>query len=211
MAENESKKKGFLGKFLDVISGSPTQMGRTDEEKGKFAPKEKEPNDVRFVRQFTEAGGFFIYCGTKSEVSDAINDILEEDNLFGLGSPDKKVLAQLKQLGIRRLNENLQDCDAICTYCETMIAFNGGIMMTEHQTNGMRIEQMPKYHIVLGKTSQIVEKLSDAMIVINQLYRNNRPMQITQLKAPHDEHVKIASADPNKGRVLFVLLIEDLF
>lgn len=210
MAEKESNKKGFFGKFFDVLSGNPIPMGKAEEEFGKFAPEEKEPDDVRFVRRFTESGGFFVYCGTKAEVIAAINDILEEHNLLGIGSPDEKVLALLKQLNISRLSESVKDCDIICTYCESMIAFNGGIMMTENQTHGLKIDQMPKYHVVLGKTSQIVEKLSDAMGRINQHYRNNRPAQISQLRAPNDEQVRIANADPNKGRVLFVLLIEDL-
>ena len=210
MAEKESKKKGFLGKFFDVLSGSPVPTGKPEDEHGKFAPEEKEPDHVRFVRQFTESGGFFIYCGTKTEVIDALNDILEEHNLLGIGSPDENVLTLLKQLNINRVNQKVKECDTICTYCESMIAFNGGIMMTENQTNGLKIDQMPKYHIILGKTSQIVEKLSDAMGRINQHYRNNRPAQISQLRAPNDEQVRIANADPNKGRVLFVLLIEDL-
>jgi L-lactate utilization protein LutC len=90
-----------------------------------------------------------------------------------------------------------------------MIAFNGGIMVNENQTKGLKINDMPKYHIILGKTSQLVENLSAAMTRVNQLYRENRPMHISTLRGPQDEQVKLASADPNKGRVLLLLLIED--
>ena len=162
------------------------------------------------MRHFTQSGGYFLYCGTKGEIIDALRDIISEHNLMGIGSPDDNVLSFLKQGGIPKVLSNLDECDTICTYCEALMAFNGGIMIDEYQTKGVRIDQMPKYHIVMGKTSQLVESLSSAMSKINQQYRDQRPMQISQLKAPLDEQVKLASADPNKGRTLFLLLIEDL-
>jgi hypothetical protein len=68
---------------------------------------------------------------------------------------------------------------------------------------------MPKYHIVFGRTSQLVESLSNAMTLVNHHYRDKRPMQISVLKGSKDPQVNLAAADPNKNRVLFLLLIED--
>lgn len=212
MAEKKSKKSGFFGRFMKVLSGAPdTKSTELDTEKGKYAPQEVEPNDVRFARNFTEAGGFFMYCGTVPELNSAIKDIMASHNLLGLGSPDNNLLSFLKKQQIPHLQNNVKDADTICTYCEAMIAFNGGIMINEYQTKGLKIDQMPKYHIVLGRTSQLVENLSSAMSKMNQQYRNERPMQISQLKAPLDHQVKLANADPNKGRTLFLLLLEDTF
>jgi len=73
------------------------------------------------------------------------------------------------------------------------------------------MDDMPKYHIVIGKTSQLVENLHGAMSRVNQQYRDNRPGQISVLKGMNDQQVKLASADPNKNRLLFLLLIEDSF
>jgi hypothetical protein len=209
MAEKDSNKKSFLGKFFQVLSGAPSSGAETEDGKGKFAPKEDEPLDVRFVRHFTESGGFFLYCGTKNELNDGLRDIIDEHNLLALGSPDENIMSFLKQAGIPKLNNNLDECDTICTYCEALMAFNGGIMVNENQTKGVKINNMPKYHIVIGKTSQLVENLSAAMTRVNQRYRENRPMSISTLRGPQDEQVKLASADPNKNRILFLLLIED--
>jgi len=209
MAEKESKKKSFLGKFFQVLSGSPIASSTENEEKGKFAPVEKEALDVRFVRNFTNSGGFFLYCGEMKEVFSAIEDIIAEHNLSAIGSPDEALISILKKGGVSKVQQNLDACDTVCTYCEALVALNGSIMINEFQTKGVGIDAMPKYHIVIAKTSQLVENLSGAMSKINQLYRNNRPMQITQLKAPMDERVKLASADPNKDRTLFLLLTED--
>jgi hypothetical protein len=208
MPESQSKKKGFFGKIIDVISGNPASSEETPE-KGKFAPKKDEAIDVRFVRHFTKNGGLFLYCGTNKDVINALKEFSNEHGLMGIGSPDDNASSYLKQTGIKNYNADIKNCDTIFTYCEAMIAFNGGIMVNENQTKGLKINDMPKYHIILGKTSQLVENLSAAMTRVNQLYRENRPMHISTLRGPQDEQVKLASADPNKGRVLFLLLIED--
>ncbi len=209
MPEEQSKKKGIFGKLMDVITGSPTGSESEAPEKGKFAPKKEDPIDIRFVRHFTKNGGLFLYCGTNSEVIDALGDFTKEHNLMAIGAAEDNALSYLKKTGLGNINPELSECDAIFTYCEALIAFNGSIMVNENQTKGLKINEMPKYHIILGKTSQLVENLSAAMTRVNQRYRENRPMHISTLRGPQDEQVKLASADPNKDRVLFLLLIED--
>ncbi len=211
MADKDTSKKGFLGKLMRVISGSPAPAGDGTEVRGQFAPKVKDPVDVRYVQQFTQNGGHFVYCGTKAELVENLKNIIAEHELMAIGSPDDNILSFLKNEGIPNILDNLKECDTICTYCEALIAFNGGIMITEHQAKGTRIDDMPNYHIAIGKTSQLVENLHGAMSRVNHLYRNQRPEKISVLKGPNDESVKIASADPNKNRVLFLLLIEDSF
>jgi L-lactate utilization protein LutC len=211
MADKESSKKGFFGKLMDVITGNPIDSPQNIEEIGQFAPKEKEAIDVRFVEQLTQNGGYFVYCGTKKELIESFNLITEEHHLEAVGTPDQNLMSFLKTNGVNNLSDNLKECDTICTYCEALIAYNGGIMINEHQTKSVRIDDMPKNHIVIGKTSQLVENLHGAMSRVNQQYRDNRPGQISVLKGMNDQQVKLASADPNKNRLLFLLLIEDSF
>lgn len=211
MADKESSKKGFFGKLMDVITGNPVDSPQNVEETGQFAPKEKEAIDVRFVEQLTQNGGYFVYCGTKKELIESFNLITEEHHLEAVGTPDQNLMSFLKTNGVNNLSDNLKECDTICTYCEALIAYNGGIMINEHQTKSVRIDDMPKNHIVIGKTSQLVENLHGAMSRVNQQYRDNRPGQISVLKGMNDQQVKLASADPNKNRLLFLLLIEDSF
>jgi hypothetical protein len=64
-------------------------------------------------------------------------------------------------------------------------------------------------HVALGRTSQLVDSLSDGMRRINNATREQRPQQIITLKGKSDESVRQASADPNKHRELYLLLFED--
>ena len=211
MAEKQTGKSNFFSKLMEVITGSPSSAEQQVKEQGQFAPVEKESKDVRFVKTLTQNGGNFVYCGSKEELVESLIKVIDEYQLVGIGSPDDNLLSFLKKEKLPKVYDSLKDCDTICTYCEALIASNGGIMVNERQTMGIRIDDMPDYHIVIGKTSQLVENLHGAMAKVNRQYRDNRPGQISVLKGPNDENVKLASADPNKDRTLFLLLVEDTF
>ena len=82
-------------------------------------------------------------------------------------------------------------------------------MVHNHNTGGRRLSDLPKHHVIIAYTSQIVANLRDGMESINLKYREDRPGNIAVIRAPLDENVQIASADPNKDRKVFLVLIED--
>ena len=211
MAEKQAGKGNFFSKLFGVLSGAPEETPSGDEETGKYAPVEKESDDILFVKNLTQNGGQFVYCGSREELAENFNKIIDEYNLMSVGTPDDNLMSFLKKMQVPKLYPNLEDCDTICTYCEALIASNGGIMVNDIQTAGVRIDKMPNYHIVIGKTSQLVHNLSNAMTRVNQKYRDKRPSQISVLKGPKDDGVRQASADPNKDRFIFLLLVEDSF
>ena len=60
-----AKSSGFLSKLKSSLLG---KTERTEESTvGKFAPKQEEPLDVKFVQTFTEGGGNFMYCTSLQE------------------------------------------------------------------------------------------------------------------------------------------------
>lgn len=209
MQDKETDKQGIFGKIMSVITGSPAVKPSRDESSSEHSPQDKEPEDVRFVRNFTQHGGYFLYCGTKNEIVDGLLNIVAEHHLTAVGSPDPSLVSLLKSTTMSQFSTEQKEWDTVFTNCEALIAFNGGIMINEFHTGGLRIDDLPKYHIVFGRTSQLVESLSDAMTRVNHKHRNNRPFQSAVLKGAKDPQVLQASADPNKNRVLFLLLIED--
>lgn len=211
MADKQTGKPNFFSKLFGVLSGAPDQTVSGNEETGKHAPVEKESIDVTFVKNLTQNGGQFVYCGSNEELTASFKKILDEYNLTSVGSPDNNLMSFLKKIQVPNLGPNLNECDTICTYCEALIASNGGIMVNDQQTSGVRIDEMPSHHIVIGRTSQLVDNLHGAMSHVNHKYRNNRPSQIGVLKGPNDESVRLADADPNKNRFIFLLLVEDSF
>lgn len=203
-------KPGLFGKFFSVLSGKPDDS-RDDEtpEKSPYAPKEEEPIDLRFVQTYTRNGGHFLYCESLEEAFINVQKICLELKLQQVFAPEDSTYAPLKKAGLNVTKENPSLSDGICTTCEALDAFNGGIMVTDYQLGIYKISDLPETHIILARTSQVVDSLSSGMRKINSTYKEKRPNQITTLKGSNSESVRQAAADPNKKRTLYLLLIED--
>jgi L-lactate dehydrogenase complex protein LldG len=198
-------RPGFFSKIKDSFLGKT----QPESEVGKFAPTEEQPLDVKFVSQFTEGGGNFIYSASEADAVSATEQYLRENKWSGcfISSPG---LAHWKNhLNVNSTFENDGQFPVVISTCEALIAFNGGIMVHSHHTGGRKLGDLPKNHILIAYSSQIVANLRDGMTAINQKYRDNRPSNISVIRAPHDQNVELASADPNKGRTVLLILIED--
>ncbi len=199
-------QKGFFSKLKRSLLGSSSQK---EEERGKFAPKEEQPLDEKFVSQFTEGGGNFMYCPSKEDAIEELNLYAEKQNWKGLFIASPELSNWANSTKLQTTFENDGQYPVVLTSCEALIAFNGGIMIHSHHTGGRKLGDLPKHHILIAFTSQIVANLRDGMTAINQKYREHRPSNIAVIRAPNDQAVELASADPNKGRTVFLILIED--
>lgn len=201
-----ANQKGFFSKLKSSLLGSSQTE---EEERGKFAPKEELPLDEKFVAQFTEGGGNFMYCLSKEEAVEGLHQYMEDQAWNGVFISTPALAGFENDLKISTTFENDGQYPVVLSGCEALIAFNGGIMIHSHHTGGRKLGDLPKNHILIAYTSQIVANLRDGMTAINQKYRDERPSNISVIRAPHDQSVELASADPNKGRTVFLLLIED--
>ena len=201
-----ANKKGFFSKLKSSLLGSSKTE---EEERGKFAPKEELPLDEKFVAQFTEGGGNFMYCLSKEEAVEGLHQYMDDQAWKGVFISTPALAGFENDLKIGSTFENDGQYPVVLSGCEALIAFNGGIMIHSHHTGGRKLGDLPKNHILIAYTSQIVANLRDGMTAINQKYRDERPSNISVIRAPHDQSVELASADPNKGRTVFLLLIED--
>ncbi|MDA0740855.1 MAG: LUD domain-containing protein [Bacteroidetes bacterium] len=201
------KSFGFLSKLKSSLLG---KSERTEEvAAGKFAPKQEEPLDVKFVQTFTEGGGNFIYCTSSQEAVHALEQYARDHQWRGVYISSPAIVDWSNHTKLDTTFENDGQYTAVLSTCEALIAFNGGIMIHSHHTGGRKLGDLPKHHIIIAHTSQIVPNLRDGLTAINQKYRDNRPSNIAVIRAPHDQAVELASADPNKGRTVFLILIED--
>ncbi|MCT4624594.1 MAG: lactate utilization protein [Schleiferiaceae bacterium] len=204
------EKESLFGKLINIITGNPSPPKKPAENKveGKYSPKVEEPLDLRFVKNFTKSGGNFLYCKNLQEVKDVISKICVEENIAHIFTNEDE-MKHILEGGSAQVSSDAKRSNAICSTCEAMIANMGGIMIDDLQTGSIRLSDLPEVHIILGKTSQIVEGLHAGMAAINKKYNKNIPGQLTTLKGHKDESVKQASNDSNAKRTLFLLLLED--
>ena len=203
------EKGGFFKKVINIIAGNPTPAPKgTSDAPGKYEPQEKESLDLRFVKNFTKSGGHFLYCKDIDELKSNIDNVCQEKNIQSIYTCEDDIKEILKDLSVE-VQSNAGASQAICSNCEALIAQIGGIMIDDIQTGGIRLKDLLDVHIIVARTSQMVENLHAGMAKINNKYRRNRPGQLTTLKGSQDEAVRQASNDQNAKRVLYLLLVED--
>jgi L-lactate utilization protein LutB len=181
------EKKGLISRFMDILSGKPAEDKAKTKDKAQVKAlviDDDEGFDLGFVKRFTHSGGKFLYCDDENEAYTYIRLIMEES---GLG-----------------------ETDAFCSEAECLVASNGGIMLSANQLRGKTLEELPDTFITIAKTSQITDKLRNALKGIRVKYQNDIPSQITTIKGP----IQFNYIDENDmsnicNKEIYLLLLED--
>lgn len=207
----EAKEKGgFFSKVLAILSGKPEEfMTDPNQEENPFAPKPQDPVDLTFVKNFTLSGGKFLYCESEAEALSNIRNITQENKLGRIFCQEDALRSLLSEAGVREFPDSTAQCDAMCTSCEYLVAFNGGIMISSKQTGGKKLEDLPHLYIAVARTSQLVEKLGQGLSGIREKYKGNIPSQITTIKGPIKESANGEHQMSPAQKDIYLLLIED--
>lgn len=207
--EESKKKKGLFGKVFSVLSGKPSDA-EPNSKSGKFAPNAKEAVDLTFVKKFTTSGGKFLYCEKEDEAYDFLNSIKSESNVNTISCRNSNLQSILKRANIGFETNGAEEADAFCCDCEYLVSFNGGIMVSENQTQGKKLRSLPDTFIIIAQTSQIVENLRAGLTGIRAKYKGNIPSNITTIKGPNNtSDADNPAADNACTKDIYLLLIED--
>ena len=165
-----------------------------------------DTNDVIFAKKLIQNNGNFFYCEKKYELIhtlQALTNNLNTQLIYCIEPILQELLAKSK---IDYNKKEYQTCDTILSSCEYLIAHQGKIMLSSKQLGSNNIKNLPKKHIIVAYTSQIVKSLNEAMSGINMRYMDNLPSTITTIKSN-----PLNQAENIEGNIknLSVLLIED--
>jgi hypothetical protein len=207
MAENQGEQS-FFKKLIKIIAGKPEAPNNQDAE-GLYAPQKDEPCDEKFARIFTGAGGYFLYCADDSEALDNFKKILLEVSATGvLTHEDNMRLFLDRAQATALLQVPAAQKDVFLCTGEYVVAHDGSIVVTYQQLQGKKLDELPKVFIVVAKTSQLVNKLSDAMTGIKEAHKGDIPTQITSVKPPQSKNAEFGGP-AKEAKNLFLLLVED--
>ena len=201
-----------MGIFDKLFGGGKKVSKETAETRGEHMPDLKIPIDEKFTIYFKKNGGKFIYCEDFTEVLEALQNIISENNwqskLFY--TLDKRVNERFstERLGF---TENLSESDIFFTTCEHLIAHNGSILVCSNQIKEKKLSELPSNLIVFATTSQMVDSISEALKVIKKKYPKEIPDNITTLK-----HFELTTENKNDflsygsaTKNVYLLLLED--
>lgn len=171
--------------ILKKLFGSKTKKKKDsqEQERGKHMPKIEVPIDERFMIEFKENGGKFLYCSDRSEVISNFEAILNENNWKNsecfLKDDDLKDEFSSFNLNITQIIENAL---FFITPVEALVAEVGALLISSNQIAEIKLKEYPKDLIVVAKTSQIVKNIGDGLTDIKNRYKPRIPSNITTVK-----------------------------
>ena len=198
--------------FGKLFGGGKKVPKETLETRGEHMPDLKIPVDEKFTIYFKKNGGKFIYCEDFAEISEALKNIVSENdwqNRF-FYSLDPRLTSRFASENIT-FTENRQESDIFFTTCEHLIAHNGSILVCSNQIKEKKLDELPSNLIVFATTSQLVDSISEALKIIKEKYQKNIPNNITTLKhfqpTPENKNDFLSYGSASKN--VYLLLLED--
>lgn len=202
-------------RFLDALLGIKFKTRKEekpseDEEVSKFMPQAEKPIDEKFIVNFKNNGGKFLYCTDETDLKQTFQRILKE-NHWG-----KQVCCFEKCLKEEFKNFELNftkglEADFCFITCEFLVANSGSLLLSSKQIGEKRLAHLPYNFVVVGKTSQIVDTPSDGLRIINSR-KEHLPTNITTIKN-FNKNTDQEGHFMNYGSIsknLYLLLLEDL-
>lgn len=203
-----------MGLFDKIFGGGKKKVSKeTAETRGLHMPDLNIPIDEKFTIHFRKNGGKFLYCDSFLEITEALNNIIVEnnwqDNPFFVMNPSLE--EKFSKEGITFTNKE-KNSDVFFTTCEHLIAQNGSILVCSNQLNEKKLNELPDNIIVFATTSQLVESIGEGLKIIKKKYGHSIPANITTLKhfqsneGNEDDFLTYGSSSKN----LYLLFLEDL-
>ena len=176
--------------------------------KSPYLPEIEDPLDIKFVKNFTSNGGFFLYNDSKELVFSNLDKICLENSwsLEQIVCLDKEIS---EILGVSYLNETftkLNKFKALLIKCEYLISNSGKILLSDQQIKHLKLIDLPETILISAKISQFAKDVSEAMSSLKNKYKKNIPINITTLKAI-SKNEKIMSQTTDSKNIY--LLLED--
>lgn len=99
---------------------------------------------------------------------------------------DTAISAQLSTFDIPFTNST-KDFEAMTcgiTSCEFLIARTGSVLVSSAGASGRQMNVFPPVHVILAKSSQMLNYPEDALVAIQKKYRGHLPSTITTITGP---------------------------
>jgi len=149
-------------------------------------PPDEEILEVTFAEQFTAVSGQFVFCEDEIQFIESLLTLAEERKWTKIycWEPELQQILTQYEYPFYETDRDFDQAQVGFTLCESLIARNGSIMLSNANMAGRRLSIYPPVHIVLAYTSQLVPDLKDAFKLIKQKYGAQVPSMITTVTGP---------------------------
>ena len=146
--------------FLNPKSKSDKGQDKPEtSDRSKYMPDVKLPTDERFMLNFKNNGGKFLYCESDAEIMEVFDNILLENDWY-----EQKACCFDPNLREKFSNYNLEfvksgEAPFFLSTCEYLIANDGSILISSNQIKEKKLLELPYNFIIIASTIWLVEAI----------------------------------------------------
>lgn len=179
-------------------------------ERSKYMPEIQLPTDERFMLNFKNNGGKFLYCENEQEMKEAFDNILLENDWYEQLTCcfDPVLRERFKDYNLSFTNSG--EAAFFLSTCEYLIANDGSILISSNQIKEKKLGELPTNFVILASTSQLVDAIGEGLRGIKNKNRNQIPTNITTIKNFENDKEGDFMSYGSSTKNLYLLLLEDL-
>jgi len=196
--------------FNNLFKGNPrTNKSKEDQEReqSKFMPKVKVAIEERFIINFIDNGGKFLYSENYNELNENLSLILKENNWIkeDLLIINNKIKSNYKLPNSIKVNQENSKC--FVTDCENLIANDGSVLISSNQIEEKNLSDFPSNLIILSDTKKFKNNIGEGLAEI-KLKSKKIPSNITTIKNFHVSQEKDFLSYGTNAKNLYLILLE---
>jgi L-lactate dehydrogenase complex protein LldG len=142
--------------------------------------------DALFAEQLSAVSGNFLFCENEIELFENLLHLAEEKKwrkIYCWEPKLQKILSNC-EFPFYSTDTDFLNADVGITECESLIARNGSVMVSNGNAAGRRLSIYPHVHIVIAYTSQLVLDLKDGFKMLKEKYPESLPSMISNITGP---------------------------
>ena len=175
--------------------------------------KHEDLLEVLFAEQLTAVSGHFVFCEDEMQFIENLMDFTEEKNWRKIYCWEPKLQEVLSkfEFPFYSTDTDFMKAEVGITLCDSLIARNGSVLLTNGSGAGRRLSIYPHNHLVVAYTSQLVLDIKDGFKILKDKYGTLLPTMICNVTGPSrtadiEKTLVLGAHGPKE---LIVFLIED--
>ena len=196
--------------FNNLFKGnSSRRISKEDQEReqSKFMPKVKVAIEERFIINFIDNGGKFLYSENYNELNENLSLILKENSWVkeDLLITNNKIKSNYKLPNSIKVNQENSKC--FVTDCENLIADDGSILISSNQIEEKNLSDFPNNLIILSETTKFKNSIGEGLAEIKSKSKKI-PSNITTIKNFQISQEKDFLSYGTSAKNLYLILLE---
>lgn len=166
--------------------------------------------DIKFAENFVDSGGKFIFAENMKEVFQFLESLKEENgwnHIFPVEFGLKNLMKEFK-FQPEDFNLLMENADAAVSFCYSLSADEGAIILTPEEATNRRLVAFPNHHIIIAFKDQLKVDIEKAVIGFSEKFDDRLPSVLElypEKPVARTYHKTLLSAEGPKNVYLFYI------